>query len=100
MHALNQRAEIGNKLVEGFGQRFAPSEKHIVMTRAKVTRASCRSRSQAPFYAVAFGGIADFLCDGEANAGVRRSHGHDLQAKSRPPGASAPGSLQKLRSSG
>jgi len=99
MHALDQRAEVGNKLVEGFGQRFAPPDEHIVMTDAKVTRACCGSGAQTTLYAVALGRVADFLGDGEADTGFRRCGRHDLQAKRRPPGAIAPGSLEKLRTS-
>jgi hypothetical protein len=94
--AHDQRAQIGNQLGEGFAQRFPPSDQHIVMVGSKVTRACCHSRAKAAFYAVAFGRIAGFLGDSEADTRLRVLGRDRLQPKRRAPGAIAPGSPLKL----
>jgi hypothetical protein len=96
MYALDQRCQIVNQLGKGFAERFPSSDQHIVMVSDKVTRACCHSGAKATFYAIAFGGIAGFLGDGEADAGFDRLGGNHLQPKRRTPGAIAPGGPLKL----
>ena len=61
------------------------------MSGHKVTRACCRSRTKAALYAVALGGVADFLGHREANARLWFGTWNGLQCKRRTPGAIAPG---------
>jgi hypothetical protein len=96
VHAYDQRAQIGDQLGKGFAEGFPSSDQHIVMLGDKVTRACCHSRAKAALYAIAFGGIAGFLGDREADAGLGLCHCDGLQSKRRAPGAIAPGSPLKL----
>lgn len=96
MNALDQRAQIGNQLGEGFAERFPSSDQHIVMVRDKVTRACCHSRAKATFYAIALGRIASFFGNRETDAGFGALGGDHLQPKRRTPGAIAPGGPLKL----
>ena len=96
MYARDKRAQVGDQLGKGFAERFPSSDQHIVMLSDKVTRASCHSGAKATLYAIAFGGVAGFLGDREADAGLCLSHRDGLQPKRRAPGAIAPGSPLKL----
>jgi len=69
MDAGYKAAQIGDKSGEGLAQCLPPRDKHIVMSRPKVTRTGCRSRPKTSFYTISFGGIADFLGDGKADTG-------------------------------
>jgi len=97
VHAGDEAAQIGDKSGEGQAQRLPPRQKHIVMSGLKVTRTGCRSRPKTSFYTISFGGIADFLGDGETDTRISLAGGDCLQPKRRAPGAIAPGSSQKLR---
>ena len=63
------------------------------MSGHKVTRACCRSRTKAALYAVALGGVADFLGHREANARIWFGTGNGLQSKRRTPRRDCPGRL-------
>lgn len=97
MHAGDEAAQIGDHSGEGQAEGLPPRQKDIVMSGVKVTRASCRSRPEAPFHAIALGRVADFLGDGEADARLGLRCRSNLQPKRRAPGAIAPGGSQKLR---
>jgi len=99
VHAGYKAAQIGDKSGEGLAQCLPPRDKHIVMSWPKVTRTGCRSRPKTSFYTISFGGIADFLGDGETDTGFGFARLYGLHAKRRAPGAIAPGSSQKLRAS-
>jgi len=97
MHAEYQAAQIGDHSGKGLAQRFTPCKQHIIMAGLEVTGACCRGGSQSTLHAIAFWRIADLLGDGKADASVVINCRNCLQSKCRPPGAIAPGSLEKLR---
>ena len=96
MYAGDKAAQVGYKFGVGQAEGLPSRQEHIVMSRLKVTPTSCRSRTKTAFYTVSFGGIADFLGDGVADAGIVFGYRYDLQPKCRTPGAIAPGCSLKL----